>query len=274
MSGKLTLIATPIGNLGDLSPRALDALKTADLVLCEDTRMTAKLLRLQGFAVPLQRCDDHQETQVTRQVIEQLKTGFNVALVCDAGTPLISDPGFSLVRDVRAAGLTVTAVPGAAAPIVALILSGLPTDRFFFGGFLPTKPKARQEMFEEYRALRATLIFFENPKRIVACLNDAACVFAKDRPVAIARELTKKFEEIKTGSLEEMRRFYAQSATPKGEMVLLFGPALKPKPDVDIDALLTKALSHQSVSAAAKEVAKLAEQPKSLIYARALDLKS
>lgn len=273
MPGSLKLVATPIGNLGDMSPRALEALQAADLILCEDTRMTAKLLHLHGLKAPLQRCDDHQESRVIAQVIDRLHAGQTLALVSDAGTPLISDPGFALVRAVRAAGLTVTAVPGPAAPILALILSGLPSDRFLFGGFLPSKSKARKEIFQEFKSLRATLIFFENPKRLAACLADAQAIFGPERATATARELTKKFEEVRTGSLAELQHAYTQEPTPKGEMVLLFGPATKTPAVVDVDALLQEALKTQSASAAAKEIAQLAGQPKSQIYARALALK-
>ena len=274
MPGSLTLVSTPIGNLGDMPPRGLEALKAADLVLCEDTRMTAKLLGLLGLKAPLMRCDEHQEEALIELVLGKLEAGQNLALVSDAGTPLISDPGFKIVRAVRAAGFDLTAVPGPAAPILALILSGLPSDRFFFGGFLPTKSGARREILEEVKSLRATLIFLENPKRLAASLLDATEVLGADRPAATARELTKKFEEIRTGSVEELARLYAETGAPKGEMVLLFGPAPKQAADFDLDTLLHAALATQSASAAAREVAKTMKLPKSQVYERALQLKS
>lgn len=273
MSASLTLVATPIGNLGDMTPRGLEALKAADLVLCEDTRQTAKLLTLHGLKAPLKRCDEHQEEALVAEVLDRLAQGQNLALVSDAGTPLISDPGYRIVRAVREAGFQVTSTPGPAAPILALILSGLPTDRFLFGGFLPTKSKARQEVFAEFKDLRATLIFFENPKRLAASLSDAAQVLGSDRPAATARELTKKFEEVQSGTIESLTAHYAASPTPKGEMVLLFGPAPKQQVEVDLDALLTVALSAQSASAAAREVAKQTGLSKSQVYQRALELK-
>jgi len=274
MRASLTLVATPIGNLGDMTPRGLEALKAADLVLCEDTRQTAKLLTLHGLKAPLRRCDEHQEEALIAEVLDRLGQGQNLALVSDAGTPLISDPGYRIVRAVREAGFKVTATPGPAAPILALILSGLPSDRFLFGGFLPTKSKARREVFAEFKDLRVTLIFFENPKRLSATLEDAATVFGPDRAAATARELTKKFEEVQSGTIENLTTHYEATPTPKGEMVLLFGPASDEDLSEDMDALLKTALETQSVSNAAKDVARLTGRPKSEVYARALELKS
>lgn len=274
MSGSLTLVATPIGNLQDMSPRGLEVLAAADLVLCEDTRQTAKLLGLLGLKAPLKRCDEHQEEGLIAEVLERLSAGQHLALVSDAGTPLISDPGFKLVRAVRAAGHGVTATPGPAAPILALILSGLPSDRFLFGGFLPSKSGARKDMLSELAELRATLIFFENPKRLAATLNDALPLFGPDRPVVTARELTKRFEEVRSGTLADMAQAHANENAPKGEMVLMFGPAPARDQSLDLDALLIQALAHQGASAAAKDVAKLTGLPKSTVYQRALELKA
>lgn len=272
MSGSLTLVATPLGNLGDISPRARDALSTADLVLCEDTRVTAKLLGLLNLKAPLKRCDAHRELDLLEDVVDRVRKGERLTLVSDAGTPLISDPGFALVRAVREAGLPVTAVPGPAAPILALILSGLPTDRFFFGGFLPPKPSARRAVFEEVKGLRATLIFFENPKRLAACLADGVGVFGPRRPASTVRELTKRYEQVRTASLGDLAAHYGQAAAPKGELVLLVGPALKQADTGNLDALLAEALHAHPPSAAAREVAKRLGLPKSQVYARALAL--
>ena len=271
MSGSLILVATPIGNLGDMSLRGQEALTTADLVLCEDTRKTAKLLTLLGLKAPLKRCDDHVESRLVDEVLTRLAAGQTLALVSDAGTPLISDPGYRLVRAVRAAGFAITATPGPAAPILALILSGLPSDRFFFGGFVPTKTRARLAAFQEIASLRATSIFFDNPKRLPATLEAAEQVFSGERPMAFARELTKQFEEVRQGTIAEFRQ--ELSHPMKGELVLLFGPA--PAQDLrgSIDALLTKALATQSAASAAKEVSRLTGRPKSEVYARALQLK-
>lgn len=274
MSANLTLVATPIGNLQDMSPRGLEVLQRADLVLCEDTRQTAKLLGLLGLKAPLRRCDEHREERLIEEVLDLLAQGKQLALVSDAGTPLISDPGFKLVRAVRQAGFPVTATPGPAAPILALILSGLPSDRFFFGGFLPSKSGARREIFTELANLRATLIFFENPKRLAACLSDALPIFGADRAVATARELTKKFEQVRTGTLQDLATAYAAEDAPKGEMVLMFGPAAQKDEAEDLDTLLLQALKDQPASSAAKDVAKLTGLPKSTVYQRALELKA
>ncbi len=271
--GTLTLVATPIGNLADMPPRGLAALAAADLVLCEDTRVTAKLLTLQGVKARLQRCDDHRERDLIEQVVARLRAGQAVALVSDAGTPLISDPGYALVRAVQAAGLSVTATPGPAAPILALILSGLPSDRFYFGGFLPPKSSARQAALHEIRTLQATSLFFEAPRRLVATLHDAAAVLGGHRAAATARELTKKFEEMQTGTVESLGQHYSQRPVPKGELVLLFGPAPKQEDQGDLDTLLRAALTSQTVSEAARGVAKRTKLPKSQVYARALELR-
>ncbi|MGB0785090.1 MAG: 16S rRNA (cytidine(1402)-2'-O)-methyltransferase [Alphaproteobacteria bacterium] len=272
MKGSLTLVATPIGNLGDLSRRGIEALSAADLVLCEDTRVTSKLLSLTGIKAKVQRCDDHTERRQIENMLTRLQAGENIALVSDAGTPLISDPGYSLVKAARDAGHNVTATPGPAAPILALILSGLPTDRFYFGGFLPSKSSARQSAFAEVKSLRATTIFFDSPRRIAATLRDALTVFGPDRDASTARELTKKFEQIQTGTVETLEILYRENTPPKGELVLMFGPAPKQEEELDIDALLRKSMATKSLSNAAKEIAQLTGRPKSVVYGRALEI--
>ena len=272
MKGSLTLVATPIGNLGDLSRRGIEALSAADLVLCEDTRVTSKLLSLTGIKAKVQRCDDHTERRQIENMLTRLQAGENIALVSDAGTPLISDPGYSLVKAARDAGHNVTATPGPAAPILALILSGLPTDRFYFGGFLPSKSSARQSAFAEVKSLRATTIFFDSPRRIAATLRDALTVFGPDRDASTARELTKKFEQIQTGTVETLEILYRENTRPKGELVLMFGPAPKQEEELDIDALLRKSMATKSLSNAAKEIAQLTGRPKSVVYGRALEI--
>jgi len=272
MKGSLTLVATPIGNLGDLSRRGIEALSAADLVLCEDTRVTSKLLSLTGIKAKVQRCDDHTERRQIENMLTRLQAGENIALVSDAGTPLISDPGYSLVKAARDAGHNVTATPGPAAPILALILSGLPTDRFYFGGFLPSKSSARQSAFAEVKSLRATTIFFDSPRRIAATLRDALTVFGPDRDASTARELTKKFEQIQTGTVETLEILYRENTPPKGELVLMFGPAPKQEEELDIDDLLRKSMATKSLSNAAKEIAQLTGRPKSVVYGRALEI--
>ena len=266
----LHIVATPIGNLGDLSPRAADTLRRADRILVEDTRITAKLLAHIGAKVPMTRYDD-QSSESAREAIVARLTQEAIALVSDAGTPLISDPGFKLVRAVRAAGHAVHTVPGPCAAIAALTLAGLPTDRFLFLGFLPAKAKARRDAIDEIATVRATLVLYESGQRLSETLLALAGQLGP-REVAIARELTKLHEECVTGTLTELAQRYAD-AIPKGEIVIVIGPASEAEAvsDERIDALLDNALARLSPSRAAAEVAEQLNIPRKRVYARALE---
>src|SRR5436190_17313269 len=219
----LHIVATPIGNLGDLTLRALWVLRQVDRILCEDTRVTAKLLSRYGIDKPLEPYHDHNADRVRPAIIEALRRGDRLALVSDAGTPLVSDPGFKLVRAVLAEGLPVTAAPGPSAALTALILSGLPPDRFLFAGFQPPRAAARRRALAQWSDLAATLIFFEGPSRIAASLADMAEILG-DRDAAVARELTKRHEEIRRAPLLELAEHYRRAGAPRGEAVILVGP--------------------------------------------------
>jgi len=267
----LYIVATPIGNLGDVTRRAIDVLSRCDAVACEDTRVTGKLFRLLGISKPLWRYDDHSGERDRARLIEAMATQA-VALVSDAGTPLVSDPGYRLVREARAAGVPVTSLPGPSAPVVALTLSGLPSDRFLFAGFLPNKDKARDETLAELAAVQATLMFFETAPRLTKSLASIGEVLP-GREVAVARELTKLHEECRSGTAAELAAHYA-AHPPKGEIVLLVGPpAEQAASEADADALLREALATEKPSQAAAQVAKATGLDRKTLYARALELK-
>jgi 16S rRNA (cytidine1402-2'-O)-methyltransferase len=271
----LHLVATPIGNLGDLSPRARAALVEADVVLCEDTRVTGKLLGLCGIGRPLQSYHEHNAARRRPEILERLRAGATVAVVSDAGTPLVSDPGYKLVRDAIAAGIEVVAVPGPSAAIAALIVSGLPTDRFFVAGFLPTRRSQRRRAIAELAPVPGTLVLFEAPRRLPDTLADLAAELGA-RPAAVARELTKRFEEVRRGALAELAAHYALAGAPKGEVAIVIGPGERagdrPTPD-RLDELLAKALESQPPAAAAATVAAATGRPRREVYRRALELK-
>jgi 16S rRNA (cytidine1402-2'-O)-methyltransferase len=266
----LHIVATPIGNLGDLSQRAADTLRRADRILVEDTRITAKLLARIGAKVPMTRYDDHSSESAREAIVARLAQEA-IALVSDAGTPLISDPGFKLVRAARAAGHAVHTVPGPCAAIAALTVAGLPTDRFLFLGFLPAKAKARRDAIDEIASVRATLVLYESGQRLSETLLALAGQLGP-REAAIARELTKLHEECVTGTLTELAQRYAD-AIPKGEIVIVIGPASETEAvsDERIDALLDNALARLSPSRAAAEVAEQLNIPRKRVYARALE---
>jgi len=267
----LYIVATPIGNLGDLSTRAFDVLGRVAAVACEDTRVTGKLLHHAGIKQKLIRYDDHADAAVRERLLGMAATE-PVALVSDAGTPLISDPGYRLVREARERGIDVVSVPGPSALIVALTLSGLPTDRFLFGGFLPAKNKARGDVLAELGAVRATLVFYETSPRLLDALAAIEAALP-GREVAVARELTKKFEECQAGSVAELIARYT-THPPKGEIVLVIGPPGDAGPeDLDIDALLRAELATQKPSQAAARLAKAHGLDRKALYARALELK-
>ncbi|HLJ21587.1 MAG TPA: 16S rRNA (cytidine(1402)-2'-O)-methyltransferase, partial [Stellaceae bacterium] len=223
LSPGLYIVATPIGNLGDITLRALDVLKGADAILCEDTRVTATLARRFGLGAERIAYHDHNADAVRPGLIARLAAGAVLALVSDAGTPLVSDPGFKLVRDAVAAGIPVIPVPGASAALAALTVSGLPTDRFLFAGFLPAKSAARRRELRELAAVRASLIFYETAPRLAEALADMAAMLG-DRPAAVARELTKLHEEVRRGSLSALAEHYRGAGPPKGEIVVIVGP--------------------------------------------------
>jgi len=266
----LHIVATPIGNLGDLSPRAAETLRNADRILVEDTRVTAKLLAHIGAKVPMMRYDDHS-TEAERDRIISLLGEKAVALVSDAGTPLISDPGYKLVRAARAAGHEVHSVPGPCAAVAALTIAGLPTDRFLFLGFLPAKAKARSDAIAEIANLRATLVLYESGPRLSDTLSALSAQLGT-RDAAVARELTKLHEECVTGTLADLAQRYAD-APPKGEIVIVVGPPAEMATVSDdvIDAMLDKALERLSASRAAAEVAEQLNIPRKRAYARALE---
>ena len=222
MGGTLYIVATPIGHLDDMTFRAVAVLREAAVIACEDTRQTRKLLDHYGIAKPLVSYHDHNERERSERLLAELEAGRSVALVSDAGTPLIADPGYRLVSAARERGIAVSPIPGPSALVAALSASGLPTDHFVFGGFLPAKSGQRRKALEEHAAARATLVFYETPHRILDALEDIAAVFAS-RPVVLGRELTKIHEEFLTGSAAELRENLAARPSVKGEFVVVIG---------------------------------------------------
>jgi 16S rRNA (cytidine1402-2'-O)-methyltransferase len=266
----LHLVATPIGNLGDVTLRALWVLRNADRILCEDTRITARLLARFGIATPLSPYHDHNADRVRPIVLEALHRGEKVALVSDAGTPLVSDPGFKLVRDALAEDLPVTAVPGPSAALTALILSGLPPEVFLFAGFLPPRSAARRRMLAQWAKLVATLVFFEGPSRLAASLSDLTEILG-DRKAAVARELTKRYEEVRRGRLSALAEHYREAGPPRGEVVIVVGP---PEPEAlreaDVDTRLDRLLDTRSLRDAVAQLAAETGISRRSLYDRAL----
>lgn len=271
LSPGLYIVATPIGNLGDITLRAIATLRGVAAVACEDTRITGKLLHYLEIKQKLIRYDDHA-SEATRDHILALASEQPVALVSDAGTPLISDPGFKLVRAARERGVSVTSLPGPSAAIMALTLAGLPSDRFLFAGFLPSKDKARRDALRGLASVEATLVLYETAPRLAAALA-AIGEELPGREVAVARELTKRFEECRTGSTAELIAHYAANP-PKGEIALVIAPPGEAAAvEHDIDALLRAALATDKASQAAAAVAKATGLDRKVLYARALELK-
>lgn len=268
----LYIVATPIGNLSDLSPRAAAILSAADLIAVEDSRVTAKLLRHIGVKRPMLAYHDHNADRVRPELLARMQSGA-VALVSDAGTPLISDPGYKLVRDARAAGIAITTIPGPSALVAALTLAGLPTDRFLFAGFLPSKGAAKATAIDELAAIRATLVLYESGPRLGATLG-ALRRGLGDREAAVAREISKRFEETVTGTLSDLAARYSD-APPKGEIVVVIAPPGDPEPagEDEIDSALREAMARLSPSRAAAEVADSLAVPRRAAYERALKLK-
>ena len=268
----LYLVATPIGNLRDITLRALDVLAAADLVLAEDTRVAGKLLSAYGLSKKLERYDEHSADRAGPKALQVLRDGGRVALVSDAGTPLVSDPGYRLAREAMAAGLPVYPIPGASALLAGLTVAGLPTDRFLFAGFPPPKSAARLTFLQELAGLRATLVFFEGGSRVAASLADMAEVFGP-REAAVARELTKLYETVTRAPLDQLAadpRF----SSPKGEFVIVVGPGREEAAtQADVDTALTQALARLGTADAASEVAKALGLPRRDLYKRAMALK-
>jgi len=270
----LYLVATPIGNLGDITIRALETLAAADVLACEDTRVTRVLLDRYGIRQRPQAYHEYNAEQAGPKLIAALEEGRSVVLVSDAGTPLVSDPGFRLVQQALERGMKVVPVPGASAVLAALTASGLPSDTFLFAGFLPVKEAQRRARLEELKAVPATLIFFESPRRLAASLASMVVVLG-ERPAAIARELTKTFEETRAGLLPELAAHYAEVGTPKGEVVICVGPPAEVAVfgPVDTDKLLLSLIKEMPASKAAAEAARLTGGRKSDLYQRLLALK-
>ena len=269
----LYLVATPIGNLGDITIRALETLAGADLIACEDTRITRKLLDRFAIATPLTPYHDHNAATARPRLLEKLGAGAAIALVSDAGTPLISDPGFKLVRDASQSGIAVTALPGASAVLSALCVAGLPTDRFFFEGFLPSKAAARRSRITELAKIDATVVLFESGTRIADALQDLSAGLG-EREVAICREMTKLHEEILRGRLADLSR-NADSLETRGEFVVVIAPPAQAEAvmsDAELDEALSAALSVRSVKDAVAEIAAISGRGKREVYARALEL--
>ena len=275
-SGTLTLVATPIGNLGDFTPRAAEALAGADIIACEDTRTTRKLLRLTGTATTARMVPyhDHNGAEIRPWLLEQLEAGRQVALVSDAGTPLVSDPGYKLVAACREHGISVVAAPGASAVLAALTISGLPSDRFMFAGFLPAAEGARRSQITELAELSATTIWFETPARIVRSLTDMADILGP-RDAVIARELTKLHEEVMHGTLDELAARLASGPALKGEIVLLVAGRSRDDnvmDDTQLAAMLRAELQGQRLRDAVKSVVEMTGLPRNRVYRLALDL--
>lgn len=271
----LHLVATPIGNAGDVTLRALEVLAGAEVIAAEDTRSARRLMEMHGIALGGRRLvpyHDRNGETARPALLAALREGRSVALVSDAGTPLIADPGFKLVRAAAGEGLPVTALPGPSAVLAALCLAGLPTDRFLFAGFPPPRRAARRAMLAELRGLRATLVFLESPRRTAETLADMAAVLGADRAAALCRELTKRFEEVRRGSLAALAEA-AGAEPPRGEVVLVVGPPEAAAEDDDaLDAALHAALARLSPKAAVAEVAAATGRPRREVYARALAL--
>ncbi|HEY0300830.1 MAG TPA: 16S rRNA (cytidine(1402)-2'-O)-methyltransferase [Rhizomicrobium sp.] len=268
----LYLVATPIGNLGDISLRALETLAVVDCIACEDTRVTRKLTERYGIGTPLMAYHEHNAAEALPKIIARLGEGQSVALVSDAGTPLISDPGYRLVRAAVEAGHAVTALPGASAVLTALSLAALPTDRFFFEGFLPPKQGARQKRIAELVSIPATLVLFESGPRLGASLADLAAGLGP-RAASVCRELTKLHEEIRRGDLASLANDYADGGETRGEIVIVIAPPADVETaDTDVDELLRNALARVSVKDAVGEVALATGRARRDVYQRALDL--
>ncbi|MDS7595959.1 16S rRNA (cytidine(1402)-2'-O)-methyltransferase [Agrobacterium tumefaciens] len=271
----LYLVATPIGNLGDITLRALETLASADVLACEDTRVTRILLERYGIRTRPLAYHEHNAQEAGPKLISALEAGKSVALVSDAGTPLVSDPGYRLGQLALEAGHRVVPIPGASAPLAALVGSGMPSDAFLFAGFLPVKDRGKRDRFSELAKIPATLIFFESPHRIAASVRVASEVLGRERRAVVCRELTKTFEEFRRGTLGELADYYDEGRSVKGEIVLLIEPPSYDEiPDIeDVEKLLKDLVSTMPAAKAAAEAAKLTGLPRKELYQRLLDMK-
>lgn len=276
----LYVIATPIGNLADISLRALYALQKVDVIACEDTRSSKALLNSYGITTALMAAHKHNEVEAAHQIIQKLQHGMRVALISDAGAPAVSDPGGKLVRLVKEAGFDVRPIPGASSVITALMGSGVTNDEqpgFIFAGFIPSKSTARKQWLEQWQKSTFPVIMFESPHRIVECLHDMASIFSPERQVTIARELTKRFEQIETLSIADVLVWIQQDHNrQKGEFVLVLSPEQhndEVEQHAEMDRLLSVMLSHVSLKDAVKMTCQLTQLPKTIVYNRALELK-
>lgn len=270
----LYLVATPIGNLADITIRALETLAAADVLACEDTRVSRVLLERYGIRRRTTAYHEHNAADAGPRLMAALEEGKSVALISDAGTPLVSDPGYRLVGEALERGLRVVPIPGPSAALAALTVSGLPSDAFLFAGFLPVKAGQKRTRLEQWQAVPATLIFFESPRRVADTLDAMAQVLGAERRAAVCRELTKTFEEARHGTLGELAAHYAAADTPKGEVVICVGPAAdEDAAPADVDALLIGLAAEMPASKAAAEAARMTGQPKQELYRRLLALK-
>ena len=272
----LYLVATPIGNLGDITIRALETLAAADIVACEDTRITRRLLERYAIRRKPIAYHEHNAAEAGPKLLAALKEGRSVALVSDAGTPLVSDPGFRLARQVLDADGKVVPIPGASAPLAALVASGLPSDSFFFAGFLPAKAGQRRTRLAALAPVPATLIFFESPRRLADTLAAMAEALGGSRQAAVCRELTKAYEEVRRGTLAELGRHYAEAGAPKGEVVVCVAPPADDAPHApeDVDALLLELAAEMPAAKAAGEAARMTGGTKTDLYRRLIALKA
>lgn len=271
----LYIVATPIGNLSDITIRALEVLSSCDVIACEDTRTSRKLLDRFNITTRTVAYHEHNAEFASGKIIEALDEGKTIAVISDAGTPLISDPGFRVVNDAIAAGHKVIPIPGASSVLTAMMAAGLPTDSFYYAGFLPNKAKARKDRFAELAGMNTTLIFFDSPNRIAASLGDASAVLGADRTACICRELTKNFEEFVKGDLGILVEEFS-TRNVKGEIVFIIGPPLKIEVDMDEDItpLLTKLSEDMSTSQAASEAARITGRPRKDLYQILVSMKN
>ena len=269
----LYVVATPIGNLGDISARALEVLGAAKKIACEDTRITGKLLSRFSITTPMIAYHDYNAEKVRPGLLAEMRDDAAIALVSDAGMPAISDPGYKLIQACIEADIPFTVLPGANAALTALVQSGLPTDRFLFQGYLPSKSGARVSELEELAGVPATMVFYESGKRLAKSLADMAAVLGP-RPAAVARELTKLHEEVRRGTLEELGRVYGEEGAPKGEIVVVVAPPKAPEPpsELELEVMLAGLLGRLSVKDAAAEVAQITKLPRKTLYDMALRL--
>ncbi len=273
--GTLYIVATPIGNLSDMTPRAIEILKSVSLIAAEDTRHSKQLMMHFGVGTPMQACHEHNEAQLAPRLIEKLQAGEDIALISDAGTPLMSDPGYRLVNAAHEAGIRVSPIPGACAAIAALSASGLPTDRFMFAGFPPHKQSAREQFYRQFESATETLVFYESSHRILASLKDLRQVFGAERQAVMARELSKTFETIRRLSLGELAQWVAEDANQqKGEFVILLQGAAS-RPDTQglaLEQVLAPLLEELSVKQASQLAARITGMKKNQVYKLALEM--